>query len=574
MDEPAAPLPAAPAFPPGPVRLPAGLGRVDRLDLRNLIWIVLGGLAVLLLVSPQHEFPTTDDYLYAGSVRDMLATGRFIMPDFSQANLFGLTVWGAGWARVFGFSFTSLTFSTLVWALIGLVAFYGLARRLGVGPGGALFGTALLGLDPLFVHLSYSFMTDVPFLGAVLLACYCYVRGIQEDRLGWVVAGGLFAGYAYLIRQFGALVPLAFGAYLVLNGLWARRAQWRALVVTVVVPGLVMLLWWWFWTRVHPPTGAAGAAGARAAAFIGQPVWPQVFLLRAFCLLPLTALCAPAALPLPRRRWWLVGVLAVVVLGAIYIVDDPARIWIGIEDPPFTAHFGPLSYDLPQQPFSFADVGNIVKRDGFDFDEFGYDQLPIWSVEAWRALWMAGLGLGIVLLARIGWSLWDGGRAARARAPLGPEVALYLLGALTWGVSIGILGDLFDRYVLAFLPFVILFIVRGAGAWGRWAWGYSLAALALVAFFTLLAEADYLDHNNTRWAAARWVEAQTGQVHAGWNWDHWGHADSAQYHVVNTPTEGWVPARAFPYLSRLAGFTTRFVYAESAPGAPPLRSGP
>ena len=91
-----------------------------------------------------------------------------------------------------------------------------------------------------------------------------------------------------------------------------------------------------------------------------------------------------------------------------------------------------------------------------------------------------------------------------------------------------------------------------------------------MALFTLLAEADYLDHNNTRWAAARWVEAQTGQVHAGWNWDHWGHADSAQYQVVNTPTAGWLPARQFPYLSRLAGFTPRTVYAESAPGAPPL----
>jgi hypothetical protein len=551
-------------------RARAWFGGLDRRDLRNLFWIVEGWLAVLLLVSPQHEFPTIDDYLYAGSVRDMLATGRFLMPDFSQANLFGLTVWGALWAKVFGFSFTSLTMSTLVWALAGLLAFYGLARRLGVGPGGALLGTALLGLNPLFVHLSYSFMTDVPFLAAVLLACYCYVRGIQHGRLGWVVAGGLFAGYAYLIRQFGVLVPLAFGAYLVGVGLWTRQWRGRALLLTAVVPGIIMGLWWWFWTRVTPPTGAAGAAAGRAAAFIGQPVWLQVFLVRAFCLLPLTALSAGVALPLPRRRWWPAVLLAAGLLVLLYWADDPARIWIGVGDPPFIAQFGPLRVRLPQQPFSFGAVGNIVQRDGFDFAEFGYDQVPIWSVEAWRALWVAGAGLALLLVTAIAGSLWDGLRAARARTPPGPEAALYLLGALIWGVSLAFLGDLFDRYILAFLPFVILFVVRGARAWDRRAWATSLVALALVASFSLPAQADYLDHNSTRWQAAAWVEARTGQVHAGWNWAHWGHADSALYQVVNTPTAGWVPGRRFPYLSRLSGFTTRYVYAESAPGAPPL----
>ena len=90
---------AAPA-PPLAARARAWSATLDRIDLRHLIWIVLGWLAVLLLVAPQHEYPTTDDYLYAGSVRDMLATGRFIMPDFSQANLVGLTVWGALWAKV------------------------------------------------------------------------------------------------------------------------------------------------------------------------------------------------------------------------------------------------------------------------------------------------------------------------------------------------------------------------------------------------------------------------------------------------------------------------------------------
>src|SRR5438128_20102 len=87
-----------------------------RADLWNLGLILLGFLAVLLLIPPAHAFPVIDDWIYADSVRDMLATGHFTMPEWSQANLVGLTLWGVLWTRVFGFSLTVLTYSTLVLA--------------------------------------------------------------------------------------------------------------------------------------------------------------------------------------------------------------------------------------------------------------------------------------------------------------------------------------------------------------------------------------------------------------------------------------------------------------------------
>jgi len=101
------------------------------------------------------------------------------MPALSQANLVGLTVWGAGWSQLLGFSFTTLTYSTLFMSFVALFSFYGVARATGTPPWGALLGTALLAYNPLFVHLSYSFMTDVPFIALMLLSCFCYIRGAQ-----------------------------------------------------------------------------------------------------------------------------------------------------------------------------------------------------------------------------------------------------------------------------------------------------------------------------------------------------------------------------------------------------------
>src|SRR5690348_13607686 len=93
--------PWVPTVPAEPDDVPAAPVRPG-VDRRNLALIVLGFVGVLLLIPPGHEYPIIDDWIYAGSVQNQLATGVFQMPANSQANLVGLTLWGTLWARVFG----------------------------------------------------------------------------------------------------------------------------------------------------------------------------------------------------------------------------------------------------------------------------------------------------------------------------------------------------------------------------------------------------------------------------------------------------------------------------------------
>src|SRR5207248_711133 len=141
-------------------------------------------------------------------------------------------------AHLFGFSHTTLRISTLVLAGSGVLAFYLLLREL-LDPGRALLGALLLLFNPLFVFLSYSFMTDVPFLSLALWALFCYVRALRarSPRLGWLAAGSALAGGAFLIRQLGGALPLAALAGLLLTGGW--RAATRPLhLIAVVMPFL------------------------------------------------------------------------------------------------------------------------------------------------------------------------------------------------------------------------------------------------------------------------------------------------------------------------------------------------
>src|SRR5690349_19507023 len=96
-------------------------------DLRNLWIIAFGMFAVLLVLPLAHEYPVIDDWIYARSVQYQASAGQFAMPERSQANLLGLTLWGTLWTRLFGFRFTALTASTLVLAFVCVVAFYLLA---------------------------------------------------------------------------------------------------------------------------------------------------------------------------------------------------------------------------------------------------------------------------------------------------------------------------------------------------------------------------------------------------------------------------------------------------------------
>ncbi|HUS15961.1 MAG TPA: glycosyltransferase family 39 protein [Chloroflexia bacterium] len=520
-------------------------------------------VAMLLLISPEHVYPVMDDYLYAGSVRDMLQTGQFHMPGFSQANLVALTVWGTWWSQVLGFSFTTLTYSVVTLAAVALVAFYGLARLLGVTPGGALLGTVLLGVNPMFVHLSYSFMTDVPFLALVLTACYCYVRGLEAPRpLAWLLAAGILSGLAFLIRQFGVLVPAAFGAYLVLDMMLTRRRRLVALLLTGLVPGLIVGAWW-LWTRDLPPTPVSIDVGARAAAFIGKPVWARIIIVRTLIFLSFAGWFTWAALPLRRRRWWLVPLAAVLVVGGMYGVRLAPDAAVLQTEPPFVAQAGSLAVELPQDEYTFGLVGSIIRQVGIDFDEYNYPQQPIWSPEAWRALWVIGALLGILLLAKIADGFLDWLRERRGRRPLSPLVGVYLLGLLTLFTVTAFPADIFARYLLSLTPFLILYAVRGAAGWSRPAWGYSLAACAILAVFTVLLKADNMDHNNTRWAAGLAMEARTGAVRVGWNWDHWDHRDSEVYRIGDAHAPGFRTEQRYPYMSRLSGFQTRYVLAES-----------
>ncbi len=169
-----------------------------------------------LLVSPVGEFALNDDWIFAKVVETLLDTGTYRGHPYLNATFIVQAYWGALFCKVLGFSFTSLRISTLV---LGGVTLWGVAQCaliLGLSRSLALLCAAVVAVNPIFFNLSYSYMTDVPFLAATVLAGCCFMKALQTQRSRYVLYGNGLAVMSFFIRQFGVVLPVAFALTLLI----------------------------------------------------------------------------------------------------------------------------------------------------------------------------------------------------------------------------------------------------------------------------------------------------------------------------------------------------------------------
>jgi Dolichyl-phosphate-mannose-protein mannosyltransferase len=210
---------------------------------RNREWaawlaIVAVFVAGWLMVGPRSNVPVIDDWVYAWSVEHLLDTGRLQVLEISAFYPITQILWGALFARVAGFSFVVLRGSTVVLAVFGCWAVYLTLRELDCRRSTALLGALALAFDPVYFALSFSFMTEVPFVSFSTMALYWYVRAIRRHEPLAVWAGCLCAMAAFLTRPIGIVLPLALLPALVGGRDW--RATARRSVAPLVITLSVM----------------------------------------------------------------------------------------------------------------------------------------------------------------------------------------------------------------------------------------------------------------------------------------------------------------------------------------------
>lgn len=509
---PATPLRRSPATTLGPERrsTPAPPGPV--LCGYGPLLVVLGCYAAAAFVVPTlAPVSIIDDWVYARAVGRLVEDGVWRVPQLSAANLWFQLGWGGLFASVFGMTLGVLRAATVVLSFLGGLAMFGLCRELRVSRSRSALGAAVYLFNPLAFVLSYSFMTDPYFLALLVMAAFCFARGVRlgdgDDGGRWaMVAGSAAASMAFLVRQQGLLIPLAVVTFLVAS----RRVRvdlrgLRTVLPVVALPAVTLVAFQvWLVTINTVPAAQQGFASDVAAAGVdgsallaGRLAVIQAMYVGLF-VLPLALAVLPRvgrlAGQLPRRGLWAAaGIVGFTVAGVAVLTPERLMPYV----PQFLNRYGVGSYDLAATPSPV--VGRLV--------------LGLLTVACAVAVAVAAVALIRGATARVA-----GGRqiADRRTAGAGLVASLALWQAVgtllpsfhfaDWRAP-GPLGAMvsspsLDRYILPLLPLavvLVLWALRDVCIGVGLAWG----ATAVMAVVSVAGTHDSLVFQDETWKIAR-----------------------------------------------------------------------
>ena len=212
----------------------------------------------LLILHPLTDAPVVDSWLYGSAVRRFLRTGEMRFAGFTQAMPIAQVFYGVGWAHAFGGNSVSLEMSVVMLAILCGLMFHALAIKCGASRWQALAATGLLICNPCFTFLSFSFMTEIPFLTAMVAAHLCFARAEGPRELMWLWLAAALAVIGFLIRPFAAMAIAGCGGAMILYDTRLRgRNRWdRALWIQMMTPfaaALAVCVVLWIWLTVLSP---------------------------------------------------------------------------------------------------------------------------------------------------------------------------------------------------------------------------------------------------------------------------------------------------------------------------------
>ena len=212
----------------------------------------------LAMLHPLTDAPVVDSWLYGSAVRRFLRTGEIRFAGFTQVMPIAQVIYGAVWSRAFGANSVSLEISVVTLAVLCGVMFHALAIECGASRWQALAATGLLICNPCFTFLSFSFMTEIPFLTMLVAAHLAFARagGRREDLWLWIAAA--LAVIAFMIRPFGAMAIAGCAGAMLLYGAGRPatrrldRARWLKMMAPFGV-ALAVCTGLWVWLTVLGP---------------------------------------------------------------------------------------------------------------------------------------------------------------------------------------------------------------------------------------------------------------------------------------------------------------------------------
>jgi hypothetical protein len=416
-------------------------------------------------------------------------------------------------------------------SLLALLGLHSLLRELGASQRDALMGIALLGFYPIYFILTFSFMTDVPFLTAVIWFFQALVRACRTRSTAALVWPVLLASLAIGIRPVGIFLAGALCLTLVVHPNWkgGRIRRLSVAVVPILVVFLLLLL-----ARKHLTEHRADLTW-----IANSPTWRMAHL----------------SYGLTRLNQWL-GVNFTLVVGTLGLALTPLA--LGTVSKESLRMAAKMAIAVGSALLATALIGwhaSVPLEHGstWSLQELGGAQLLVGMPPDRRlpAGWLLGVRVVTTLMFCLALAPVVRGGIAKEAMPLVWGIAGYF-------VLMAVLWFFHDRYVL---PLLVMVVALRLGTQPLVRPKVALLGLCAFATVSMLGTRDHLQFNRALWNAVTWAqragvpprELDGGYVVNGWL--QYAHPE----HAPRTPTGDVV----VPWIND--GFTQHYTILNGVP---------
>jgi hypothetical protein len=325
--------------------------------------------------------------------------------------------------------------------------------------------------------LSYTFMTDVPFLAVMTWCCVAMARALQKRDGRWLVAAAALATVASGIRTVGVVIPVAMALTLFWHtGSWGRKAHRLALACVPLL--FAALFGWWSTARAEHLIDLSALSDA--------PV-NRIRSLRY------------AITPLPIMLLFNVSFVAEVVGLALVPVSFAAARWSRLQKAAVICailgmfEIGGSLVTRPYAPLLSSGATWALTEVGATEPLIPNSQppgLPGWW--RWTAPILTSASFALLLAALL-----------RRRHPPREAFLLWLAGGQF--VLMALLWLFYDRYALVLFPIAIALLLARAP---RLRTSIALPAIGLFALISCVGMRDHLQLNRALWQAVTEIRAR------------------------------------------------------------------
>lgn len=437
----------------------------------TLLWVI-----PLAFIGISGNFPLNDDWAYARAAQSLLETGLIERTSWTWVPLISHSYFGAAVSLLASPPLEPVEVFRCVglgMGWLGVLGTYALCRQVGGRPLISAIAAATVGLNPVYLNLSYTYMTDVPVAAMCAWSLFFLARALRTESWGFALAGAIVALLAALTRQTGMALPLAFAAAVFVASPIPNRAWVKALVGGAIV-GFGYL------TALEFAYGPEDPSTLFRVADMGLEQFPLFHLFKnSLVSLTYTGCFLGAVIVLPGVRDLLRPRLVALLAAGFTVAGLALVVRLHLEMPPGLN----VIYNLGLGPHWLH----------------GHAAVPTGGTGVWWILTALGFAAaavaGVRLVLGVGLQLREVWRR--------PDWLLLLVFPAIFVFPHLFRSPFFDRYLLPTLaPFAAMLLVlpRWSGRPGR---GPVIAAAAVLAVFLAygtIGTRDYVERQRTGWA--------------------------------------------------------------------------